>query len=81
MDETGEIKATGFNQAVDELYEKIQEEKVYFISRARVNPAKKKFSNIPNEYELTFERNTEVEEVRGRCLGVTPYSCYRFHSV
>lgn len=64
MDETGEIKATGFNQAVDELYDKIQEGKVYFISRARVNMAKKKFSNVNNEYELNFERNTEVEEVR-----------------
>lgn len=64
MDETGEIKATGFNQVVDELYDRIQEGKVYFISRARVNLAKKKFSNIQNEYELSFERNTEVEEVR-----------------
>lgn len=63
VDETGEIKATGFNQAVDELYDKIQEGKVYYISRARVNLAKKKFSSVNNEYELNFERNTEVEEV------------------
>jgi replication factor A1 len=63
MDETGEIRGTGFNQVVDELYEKLEEGKVYFLSKARVNLAKKKFSNLPNDYELSFEKNTEVEEV------------------
>ncbi|KAG6899413.1 hypothetical protein C0993_010450 [Termitomyces sp. T159_Od127] len=62
MDDTGEIRATGFNLAVDELYPKLEEGKVYFISKARVNLAKKKFSNLPNDYELNLERNTEVEE-------------------
>jgi replication factor A1 len=63
MDESGEIRGTGFNQVVDELYERLEEGKVYFLSKARVNLAKKKFSNIPNDYELSFEKNTEVEEV------------------
>ncbi|KAH7923565.1 replication factor-a protein [Leucogyrophana mollusca] len=63
MDESGEIRGTGFNQVVDELYEKFEEGKVYLISKARVNLAKKKFSNLQNDYELSFERNTEVEEV------------------
>ncbi|KAI0822834.1 replication factor-a protein [Trametes gibbosa] len=62
MDESGEIRATGFNAAVDELYDRIQEGKVYFISKAKVNLAKKKFSNVQNEYELAFERNTIIEE-------------------
>ena len=64
MDDSGEIRATAFNAAVDELYERIQEGRVYLISKAKVNLAKKKFSNVNNEYELTFERNTEVVEVR-----------------
>ena len=63
MDESGEIRATGFNAVVDELYEKLQEGKVYFVSKARVNLAKKKFNNIANEYELNLEKNTEIEEV------------------
>ena len=63
MDDSGEIRATGFNLAVDELYPKLEEGKVYYISKARVNLAKKKFSNVNNDYELSFERNTEVEEV------------------
>lgn len=64
MDESGEIKATGFNDAVEMLYDKFQEGKVYFISKARVNLARKKFSNLANDYELSFERQTEVEEVQ-----------------
>ncbi|EDR14355.1 uncharacterized protein LACBIDRAFT_182415 [Laccaria bicolor S238N-H82] len=62
MDETGEIRATGFNLVVDELYPKLEEGKVYYISKARVNLAKKKFSNLANDYELSLERNTEVVE-------------------
>lgn len=64
MDETGEIRATGFNIAVDEFYDKLQESKVYFISKARVSIAKKKFSNLSNEYELSLDRGTEIDEVR-----------------
>ncbi|KAI0053916.1 replication factor-a protein [Auriscalpium vulgare] len=62
LDDSAEIKATAFNAVVDELYDKLQENKVYYISKARVNLAKKKFSTIQNEYELSLERNTEVEE-------------------
>ncbi|KAF9227715.1 replication factor-A protein 1 [Gyrodon lividus] len=62
MDETGEIRATGFNAVVDELYDKLEEGKVYYISKARVNLAKRKFSNVQNDYELGFEKNTDVEE-------------------
>ncbi|KAG1756344.1 uncharacterized protein EDB91DRAFT_1260389 [Suillus paluster] len=64
MDESGEIRGTGFNAVVDELYDKFEEGKVYYISKARVNLAKKKFSNLQNDYELSLEKNTEVEELR-----------------
>lgn len=63
MDETGEIRASGFNAVVDELYEKFEEGKVYYISKGRVNLAKKKFSNVQNDYEINLEKNTEIEEV------------------
>jgi replication factor A1 len=68
MDESGEIRGTGFNTVVDELYEKFEEGKVYYISKARVNLAKKKFSNLQNDYELSLEKNTEVEEVHTTTL-------------
>jgi replication factor A1 len=63
MDESGEIRATGFNAAVDDLYNKFVEGKVYYLSKAKVQFAKRKFSNVNNDYELTLERSTEVEEV------------------
>ncbi|GMK57399.1 hypothetical protein CspeluHIS016_0402330 [Cutaneotrichosporon spelunceum] len=61
MDETGEIRATGFNDAVDNFYNVLEEGKVYFISRARINIAKKQFSNLNNEYEIMLESNSEIE--------------------
>ena len=63
MDDSGEIRGTAFNLVADELYPKLEEGKVYYVSKARVNLAKKKFSNVNNDYELSLERNTEVEEV------------------
>lgn len=63
LDESGEIKATGFNEQCDQLYEMLQEGSVYYISSpCRVQLAKKQFSNLPNDYELTFERDTVVEK-------------------
>lgn len=59
----GEIRATGFNKEVDRLYPILEEGKVYRITRARVNIAKKQFSNLSNEYELMFGQETEVEPV------------------
>ncbi|WFD05638.1 Replication factor A protein 1 [Malassezia vespertilionis] len=62
LDESGEIRATGFNDAVDRFYPMLQENKVYFISKAKVNIAKKQFSNLSNEYEIALESNSEIEE-------------------
>lgn len=59
----GEIRATGFNEAVDNFYNLLEEGKVFFVSRARINVAKKQFNNVNNEYEITFDQNTEVEPV------------------
>lgn len=63
LDESGEIKATAFNEQCDALYDVLQEGSVYYISApCRVQMAKKQFTNLPNDYELTFERDTQVEK-------------------
>jgi replication factor A1 len=63
LDESGEIKATGFNDQCELLYDLFQEGSVYYISSpARVQLAKKQFTNLPNDYEITFERDTVVEK-------------------
>ena len=64
LDESAEIRATGFNDQCDMLYDVLQENSVYYISSpCRVQPAKKQFSNLKHDYELTFERDTSVEKV------------------
>ncbi|KAJ5355343.1 Replication factor A protein 1 [Penicillium cataractarum] len=63
LDDSGEIRATGFNDQCDMLYDLFQEGGVYYISSpCRVQIAKKQFSNVNNDYELTFERDTLVEK-------------------
>lgn len=64
LDESGEIRATGFNDQCDTLYPLFQDGAVYYISSpCSVKLAKKQFSNLNNDYELTFERDTVVEKV------------------
>ncbi|KAI1179224.1 replication factor-A protein [Nemania sp. FL0916] len=62
LDETGEIKATGFNEQCDAFFDVLQEGQVYYISTCRVNLARKQFSNLSNDYELAFERETLIEK-------------------
>ncbi|KAJ5214791.1 Replication factor A protein 1 [Penicillium chermesinum] len=63
LDDSGEIRATGFQEQCDMLYDVFQEGGVYYISSpCRVQIAKKQFSNLNNDYELTFERDTLVEK-------------------
>lgn len=79
LDESGEIKATGFNDQCDAFYEMLQEGSVYYISKCRVQIAKKQFSNLPNDYELTFERDTTVEKAED--ADNVPQVRYNFTSV
>ncbi|KAB8266891.1 hypothetical protein BDV30DRAFT_221129 [Aspergillus minisclerotigenes] len=63
LDDSGEIRATGFNDQCDMLYDVFQEGSVYYISSpCGVKIAKKQFTNLNNDYELTFERDTVVEK-------------------
>ncbi|KAG8863147.1 Replication factor A protein 1 [Tulasnella sp. 330] len=79
MDETGQIRATAFNDVVDELYDRIEEGKVYFISKARVNIAKKKFAISTSDYELKLEKTSEIEECLDRSN--VPIVKFNFHEL
>jgi replication factor A1 len=61
VDESGEIRATGFNEQVDNFYDKLELGKVYYVSGARVNTANKQYSTVKNEFELMFDRSTHIE--------------------
>ena len=63
LDESGEIRATGFNAECDALNPIIQEGGVYYVSApCQVKIANRKFSNLNHDYELTFESGTVVEK-------------------
>lgn len=62
MDESGEIRCTGFREAVDKFYEMIQVDKVYFISKCQLKPANKQFTKIKNDYEMTMSNDTLIQE-------------------
>ena len=62
MDESGEIRATAFRDAVDKYYDMIEVDKVYFISKCQLKPANKQFTTIKNDYEMTFNNDTVVQE-------------------
>jgi len=63
-DEDGtQILATMFKEAADKFFDKLQLGKVYFISKGSLRVANKQFSNVNNDYEMTLNANSEVEEV------------------
>ncbi|GCE99866.1 replication factor A protein 1 [Zygosaccharomyces mellis] len=62
LDTSGEIRGTAFNDNATKFNEVLQEGKVYFLSKARLQPAKPQFSNLPHPYELMLDRDTVVEE-------------------
>lgn len=80
LDDSGEIRATMFNDAVDQWYDVLQEGEVYYVSSpCRVQLAKKQFSNLNNDYELTFEKDTQVEKAEDN-EGV-PQVSYNFTTI
>ncbi|XVF49955.1 hypothetical protein PTKIN_Ptkin04bG0057800 [Pterospermum kingtungense] len=62
-DEDGtQIQATMFNEAARKFYEKFQLGKVYYISKGTLKVANKQFKTVQNDYEMTLNENSVVEE-------------------
>ncbi|KAI8998395.1 replication protein A 70 kDa DNA-binding subunit [Gaertneriomyces semiglobifer] len=60
VDDSGEIRATAFNDAVTAFYDVLQEGQVYYVSRAPIKVAKKQFSNVNNDYEMSIDPGTVI---------------------
>uniref|UniRef100_A0A671MGF3 Replication protein A subunit n=1 Tax=Sinocyclocheilus anshuiensis TaxID=1608454 RepID=A0A671MGF3_9TELE len=60
VDESGEIRATGFNHEVDKFYSLIEQGKVYYISKGTLKIANKQFSSLKNDYEMTLNGETSI---------------------
>ncbi|XP_022769316.1 replication protein A 70 kDa DNA-binding subunit B-like [Durio zibethinus] len=57
-----QIQATMFNEAARKFYEKFQLGKVYYISKGTLRVANKQFKTVRNDYEMTLNENSVVEE-------------------
>lgn len=60
VDESGEIRATGFNQEVEKFYSLIEQGKVYYITKGTLKIANKQFSSLKNDYEMTLNGETNI---------------------
>lgn len=61
VDESGEMRATGFNDIVDRYYHMLEKGKAYFITKGTIKTANKKYSSLRNDYELTLNNDSIVE--------------------
>lgn len=52
-----------FNEAAKKFFEKFEMGKVYYVSKGSLKLANKKFSTLKNDYEMTLNENSEVDEV------------------
>lgn len=62
LDESDEIRATAFNEMADKFYNLLEEGKVYYVTKARIQQAKPKFSHLSHPYELSLDKDTEITE-------------------
>lgn len=60
VDESGEIRATAFNDQVDKFFPLIEVNKVYYFTKGTLKIANKQFSAVKNDYEMTFNNETSV---------------------
>jgi replication factor A1 len=51
-----------FNDAARKFFDRFQLGKVYYISRGSLKLANKQFKTVQNDYEMTLNENSEVEE-------------------
>ncbi|XP_076234444.1 replication protein A 70 [Calliopsis andreniformis] len=60
VDESGEIRCTAFREQCDKFFNMIEIGKVYYISKASLKTANKKFNNLKNDYEMSLTSNSEI---------------------
>lgn len=61
LDDSGQIRVTAFNSHVDKFFDKIENNKVYCISKIDLKEANKKFANISNNFELNITNDTKIK--------------------
>lgn len=60
VDESGEIRVTGFNQEVDKFFGLIEVGKVFYISKGSLKIANKQYCSLKNDYEMTLSGESTI---------------------
>ncbi|XP_010181194.1 PREDICTED: replication protein A 70 kDa DNA-binding subunit, partial [Mesitornis unicolor] len=60
VDESGEIRATAFNDQADKFFPLIELNKVYYFTKGTLKTANKQYTAVKNDYEITFTNETSV---------------------
>ncbi|XP_049768899.1 replication protein A 70 kDa DNA-binding subunit-like isoform X2 [Schistocerca cancellata] len=80
VDNSGHIHATAFGEQCDEFYYLIEEGRVYFISRGKLNPTNKKFTSVNHRYQMTFTHWTTVRPCKKDDMSI-PHIAFSFVSL
>ncbi|KRZ71263.1 Replication protein A 70 kDa DNA-binding subunit [Trichinella papuae] len=72
MDESGEIRATAFNQECDRFFS------VYLIRGGIIKVANRQFTSINNDYELAFSGETQIEPCKDESVYKLPSLSFHF---
>ncbi|XP_037533784.1 replication protein A 70 kDa DNA-binding subunit [Nematolebias whitei] len=67
VDESGEIRVTGFNQEVDKFYSLIEAGKVYYFSKGSLKIANKQYTSVKNDYEMTLNGESTIIPCEDSC--------------
>ncbi|XP_005109695.1 replication protein A 70 kDa DNA-binding subunit [Aplysia californica] len=61
LDDSGEIRCTGFNDQVDKYFDMLEVNKIYYFSKCTLKTANKQYSTLKNDYEMTMNAETIIE--------------------
>ncbi|XP_029027745.1 replication protein A 70 kDa DNA-binding subunit [Betta splendens] len=67
VDESGEIRVTGFNQEVDKFYSLVEVGKVYYVTKGSLKIANKQYTTVKNDYEMTLNGESTVIPCEDSC--------------
>eukprot|EP01103_Thecamoeba_quadrilineata_P012133 TRINITY_DN3056_c0_g1_i1.p1 TRINITY_DN3056_c0_g1~~TRINITY_DN3056_c0_g1_i1.p1 ORF type:complete len:679 (+),score=164.76 TRINITY_DN3056_c0_g1_i1:54-2090(+) len=73
-EQSGEIRATIFQNAVDTLYPLLEVGSVYYISKGQIKLANKKFSSLKNEFEMSLDTSSVVSVCHDNIQVQIPFS-------
>ncbi|EFA09711.2 replication protein A 70 kDa DNA-binding subunit [Tribolium castaneum] len=61
VDKGGEIRCTAFRDLVDKFFDRLEVDKVYYISKCQLQPINRQFCSLKHQFEMYFTPETIIE--------------------